>query len=132
MVSKQEQKNPIKFKEIKSFLIKHKNFSYGTRVKIPCHKKYNKLRLKNNANISWLWNIYSNSINIPIPSMLSPYFSIKEAENSKLEYRVNNKLIDWVYKNRYDETTTKEEIKTTYEQFRENINIDEINNATNN
>jgi hypothetical protein len=131
-VLKQGQKSPIKFKEIKSFLIKHKNFSYGTRVTIPCYKKYNNLRLKDNAYIPWLWNIYSTSINLPIPFMLSPYFCIENNENKKLEYRVNNKLIDWVYKNRYNETTTKEEIKTTYEQFRENINIDEINNATNN
>jgi len=132
IISKKDQKSPIKFKEIKSFLIQHKNFSYGTRVKIPCHKKYNHLRLKDNAFIPWLWNIYSNSINIPIPSMLSPYFTIQEDENKKLKYRIDDKLIDWVYNNRYDETTTKEDIKATYEQFRKDINIDEINNATDN
>jgi len=132
IVLKKEQKSPIKFKEIKSFLIKHKNSDYGTRVKIPCHKKYNHLRLKDNAFIPWLRNIYSNYINIPIPSMLSPYFALQEDENKKLEYRIYDKHIDWVYNNRYNETTTKEEIKATYEQFRKDINIDEINNATDN
>jgi len=64
--------------------------------------------------------------------MLSPYFALEEDENKKLEYRIDDKLIDWVYNNRYNETTTKEDIKATYEQFRKDINIDEINNATNN
>lgn len=133
--SKVNKENSFLENDILQILKKQKQYDM-TRVKIPCLKKYEKIRLKDNAYKPWLRVIDINIHGIKLPSMLSPYFSTCKDNNyifscieAKLEYRVNDKFIDWVYKNRYDKKTTKEEIKLTYIQFKNDINIDEINNG---
>jgi hypothetical protein len=48
-----------------------------------------------------------------MPKMLSP-FIIKD---DKKVVVVNDKLINWVYDNRYDSNTSIENIKESYEKF---------------
>jgi len=119
-------------------IIKKQKINRFSRVKIPCIGKYKKLRLKDDAYKSWLMEIYVNVYGITIPSMLSPFFySCKNNEfifvcdEAKLEYRVDKKLIDWVYRNRYDEKTTREEIITAYHQFKKDFDVEEINGYNN-
>lgn len=122
--------------DIYLILKKQKNHDIS-RVKIPCLNKYEKLRLEDDAYKSWLRELDINIYGIKVPSMLSPYFSICKDDvyifscrEAKLEYRVNNKLINWVYKNRYDKKTTKSEIKSAYKQFKADFDIEKINNET--
>jgi len=134
--TKQKTEHIFTEDDIYEILKKQKNHDIS-RTKIPCLKKYEKLRLKTDAHKSWLRELDINVYGIKIPSMLSPYFSLCENEdymfscrNAKLEYRVNDKLIEWVYKNRYDKKTTKVEIKFAYEQFKIDFDIEKVNNET--
>lgn len=133
--NKENKENSFLENDILQILKKQKEYDM-TRVKIPCLNKYNKIRLKDNAYKPWLRVLDINIHGIKLPSMLSPYFSkCKDSDyifsciEAKLEYKVTSKLIDWVYKNRYDKKTSKKEIKLTYEQFNNDINITEINNG---
>jgi hypothetical protein len=130
--TKKEGEHKFTEDDIYEILKKQKEFNFS-RSKIPCLKKYEKLRLKTDAHKSWLRELDINAYRIKIPSMLSPYFSLCEDEdymfscrNAKLEYRVNDKLIEWVYKNRYDKKTTKAEIKSAYEQFKADFSNETI------
>ncbi|MEJ2528134.1 MAG: hypothetical protein P8Y49_08720, partial [Sulfurovaceae bacterium] len=121
---KSGKKHIFTSEDIQKILNKQNRLNYS-RTKIPCLDKYKKLRLKDNAHRVWLKELDINIYGIKIPSMLSPYFSKCEdkdymflCRDAKLEYRVNDKVIKWVYKNRYDRATTKEDIKSTYEQFK--------------
>lgn len=53
-----------------------------------------------------------------MPKMISP-FIIKD---KKLTVSLNSKVYDWVYENRYDNNTTKDDIIKSYELFIKNIN----------
>ncbi len=120
--------NPIKRKEIPN-LLKQLNKYYGKRVKIPCNHRYKKLRLKDEAQKPWLFQVYVRAYSLSAPAMLSPYFIVDD-NNKKLEYRVNSKVIDWVYENRYDNTTTRKEIEETYKIFEQDMR-DEVEKITN-
>ncbi|UCN00922.1 ATP-binding protein [Sulfurimonas sp. SWIR-19] len=122
--------NPIKKKEI-SNLLEKLNHYYGKRVKIPCNRKYEKLRLKDDARKPWLFEVYVHAYSLLAPSMLSPYF-IKD--NDKLEYRVTDKIIEWVYENRYDNATTIKEIEDTYKIFEQDMKdaVEKINKSLEN
>ena len=111
--------NPIKKKEL-PILLEKLNHYYGKRVKIPCNRKYKKLRLKDEARKPWLFQVYVHAYSLLAPSMLSPYF-IKD--NDGLEYRVTDKIIKWVYENRYDNATTLKEIEETYKVFEQNMRV---------
>ncbi len=128
---KKENINPIKKKDIPKLLEKHNYYSYGRRVKIICHKKYKNLRLKDNSWKPWLSQIYVRAYSLFAPFMLSPYFIVDD-NNKKLEYRVNSKVIDWVYENRYDNNTTRKEIEETYKIFEQDMRekVEKINNGT--
>ncbi len=128
---KKEDINSIEKKEIYKLLELHNGLP-GNRVKIICHEKYKKLRLKDKAWKPWL---YSNNIyacGLYAPSMLSPYFIVVDNNNSKkLEYRITDKVIDWVYENRYDNNTTREEIEETYKIFEQDMRneVEKINSG---
>ncbi len=131
---KEKKEHSFSENDIYQVLKKQKNYDIS-RVKIPCLAKYEKLRLKDNADKSWLRELNVNIYGIKVPSMLSPYFSMCKDEDymfscrdSKLEYRVNDKVIKWVYKNRFDKKTTKAEIKSAYKQFNADIDIEKVNN----
>ena len=118
IISKEKQKNPYiknEYENIIKSLSKHLGFA--NRVFLPCMiENYNYLRLKYNSSIPWVHNhdsIYSLSYMLYMPKMLSP-FIIKD---DKKVVVVNDKLINWVYDNRYDSNTSIENIKESYEKF---------------
>jgi len=122
--------NPIKEKDIPKLLTKLNHY-YGKRVKIPCNRKYEKLRLKNSAWKPWLSQINVQAYSLSVPAMLFPYFI---QDNDKLEYKVTSKVIEWVYQNRFDNTTTKQEIEDIYKIFEQDIReaVEKINKSLKN
>ncbi|KAA6321170.1 hypothetical protein EZS27_029150, partial [termite gut metagenome] len=125
---KEQQKSPVsedKLREILNGTIKSYHYA---RYIIPCIEKYFKLRLKDNAFISYInREHFLYDINLPYPQMVSPYIAVKEdVRESHLERKLNDKLYDWVYENRYDEKTTLEEIKSAYNSFTEEFSIEKI------
>ena len=115
VISKKKQKNPYKDKEyekiIKS-LTKHS--FYSNRVFLPCMiKEYKSLRLKSTASIPWVHYHDSLSRIFNMPKMLSPFM----ATDKNKEVVVNEKLIKWVYENRYDNNTSIKNIKKSYDEF---------------
>jgi len=127
---KKEYINPIKKKYLLKLLSKLNHY-YWKRAKIPCHNKYIKLRLEKSAWKPYLSQINVQAYSLSAPAMLSPYF-IKD--NNELEYRVSDKVIDWVYNNRYDKTTTKQEIEDTYKIFEQDMKeaVEKINKSSEN
>ena len=57
--------------------------------------------------------------------MISPYL-VEEIDDRKriLKLELNENALDWVYQNRYDDSITKEDIKSAYDKFIEEIDID--------
>lgn len=102
---------------------------HSARTFMPCSELYSNLRIKENSWISYV-NQYSidNNIHILFPKMLSPFVREEQDDGTKvLRLILNDKLIDWVYENRYDNVTTREQIKEAYENFIKLIDLDEIN-----
>lgn len=54
-----------------------------------------------------------------MPKMLSPFIF----KNGKNEVILNDKLINWVYDNKYDSDTSKENIREEYDKFIKSYNI---------
>ncbi|MCL2598017.1 MAG: ATP-binding protein [Paludibacter sp.] len=117
LFKKEKQKSPIPDDKLKEIL--KKGYSHYARDIIPCIERYFKLRLKNDAFIPYVNRDYFlYDINLPYPKMVSPYISIEtDYRNSHWEVKLNDKLYNWVYENRYDEKTTLEEIKKAYDEF---------------
>lgn len=104
-------------------LKKSKNWNHTSRKIIPCLKKYYKLRLDDNAHLDYLYHFrISHYLEINYPKMVSPYV-VEEIDtyNGDERYRsttiLNEKLYEWVFRNRYDSMTTKEEIIEAYDEF---------------
>lgn len=130
--SNKEQKSIVEASEIKDILIYIRNHYIYSRCMIPCVEKYFKLRLKDDAHESFVPNYkLFYYLNLQYPKMLSPFVSVRDEENNlKLQIALNDKLYDWVYKNRYDGKTTLEEIKETYQKFTDEYKIEELNKQT--
>lgn len=130
ILSKNIQGNPVEESEIRNILIKTKSNYYSSRCIIPCIEKYFKLRLKDYAHEAYLYH-YSFGIghylNLQYPKMLSPLISVELRDyQTELQIVLNDKLYNWVYKNRYDEKTTLEEIKEYYQKFIDEYKIDDL------
>ncbi|MDR2229682.1 MAG: ATP-binding protein [Flavobacteriaceae bacterium] len=102
-------------------LKKSRNSNHSSRKIIPCLKKYSKLRLKNEAFIGYVYHFrLANFIEFKYPKMVSP-FVVTETIINEREYKsstiLNDKLYSWVFENRYDSDTTKEEIIENYKSF---------------
>lgn len=109
---------------------------------IPCNPEYIKLAIKDDCTIP-----YSNNLGIMkyflYPKMVSPYIIVERLEASleksslltetiavNLKEVVSDKLIDFVFNHRKDESVTKDEIRATYKKFikdRKSV-INKINN----
>ena len=114
--------------ELKRILINTKSNYYSSRSIIPCIEKYFTLRLKDDAHESYVYHYqFDYYLNLQYPKMLSPYISVED-ENDKTELKIvlNEKLYEWVYKNRYDEKTTIEEIKDCYQKFIKEYEIEHL------
>ncbi len=127
--SKQDQKSPVEEKEIRHILINTRDY-FSSRCIIPCIEKYFKLRLSDDAHESYVYHYqFDNYLNTRYPKMLSPFISVEDKDGRiQLEIAVNDKLFAWVYKNRYDSSTTLEEIAESYKTFVEEYKIEELNN----
>ena len=131
--SKEKQSSPISENDMIQVLINLKNrYAYSARVIIPCLEKYFALRLKDNVRKSYVYHyIIDSNVYLPFPKMLSPFIHEEIAENKTiLKVVVNEKLIDWVYENRFDNKTTKEQIRNAYDSFIKEYDINEINSQS--
>lgn len=126
--SKKEQKSPVEESEIKRILILTKSSYYSSRCIIPCVEKHFKLRLKEDAHEAYVYHYrFDYFLNFLYPKMLSPYISVEDGNGkTELQLVLNDKLYDWVYKNRYDDKTTLEEIKECYQKFVGEYKIDDL------
>lgn len=106
-----------------------KGNSHSARTIIPCTEKFLSLRIKDTASYSYVYPYYFDSnVYLTLPKMLCPYIFYKDINNKNyLKKVVNSKVIDWVFENRYDRKTSKEDIIKSYDDFCNTINLDEIN-----
>jgi hypothetical protein len=127
--SKNAQGNPVEESEVKRILINTKNIYYSSRCIIPCVKKYFKLRLKDDAHEAYVYHYrFDYYLSLQYPKMLSPYISVEDGnDKTELQLALNDKLYDWVFKNRYDAKTTLEEIKEQYQKFINEYKLDDLN-----
>lgn len=97
----------------------------------PCLSKYEKLKLKDITDYDIL-----SKFGVEHDVMLSPYIRSSQNErydvffqHKSLEYLVDESVLSFVYAHRYDENTTIQEIKDSFEQFRMEYQpiIDSIN-----
>lgn len=126
--TKNVQGNSVEESEIKHILISTKRNFYSSRCIIPCVEKYFKLRLKVEAHEAYVYHYrFDYYLNLLYPKMLSPFISIEDVnDKTELQLVLNDKLYNWVYKNRFDEKTTLEEIKECYNKFTDEYKIDDL------
>lgn len=118
--SKESQENIISDNAYEYFINELKaNNLQRMRSVIPCKKEYYDLRIKEEAHAPYIFHFnFLWSINFEFPKMLSPYNKCSNDNNSfRYEIAINDKLINWVYENRYDKKTTKEQIEKAYDKF---------------
>ncbi|MDN5090918.1 HD domain-containing protein [Aliarcobacter butzleri] len=117
IISKEKQEDYMPKEKYEKLLKDLKDNSYVTRSLIPCQNKYLKIRLKNQVYFEAM-GTYGLHGYFNVPIMLSPFVIItNENKDKRVETKINDKLINWVYDNRFDEKVTKEEIKNTYDEF---------------
>ena len=135
VLTKQEATTMIEKEAFSSFFEKYLQMGHSARYVIPCLDYYKELRIKNARN-EWMFSGYGY---IDYPIMVCPYIR-KGGKNESifftkhnLIYKVNDKVIDYVYNNRYDETTTREQIEEAYKRFQKEFQsiIDDVNEKHN-
>lgn len=109
ILSKTENLPRINKQVWESWLYLTRNLT-NTRV-IPCNPEYIKLAI----NTTIHGDRFFGDIMELFPKMVSPY--IFDRSTKLLKKDMTEKLIDFVFRNRKDETVTKEEIIETYEKF---------------
>jgi len=131
LFEKKVQSSPITQESLIGILKSHKvGYPYSARIFIPCIDKYFNLRLKDDSHESYVYHYFIDSnVTIPFPKMLSPYIRElqKDGKNNILRLEINDKLLDWVYKNRFNPSTTKDQIKIAYDEFIKEFDLNEIN-----
>lgn len=112
------------------------NWNRSSRKIIPCLKRYNKLQLKNSSKLPYLYHFHvSHTISFEYPKMVSPFVVIENSnEESENKYDVsivlNDKVYDWVFENRFDKTTTKDDIIKAYDEFVKEFSLDSLKSNT--
>lgn len=99
--------------------LSHNHYS---RNLMPCVEKYKVLRIKERVVIWGCHDFTFGSVNQNYPKMVCPYIRFSEDGNpyywpKKLKISASDKLYQFVYDNRYDETVTMEQIKEAYQRF---------------
>lgn len=120
----------IEFKQIKDILINlKKGYSHTARKIIPCPEEFLELRIRSDARLPFVRSYgYDTFLGLPYPKMVSPFVEKQQDNEPKFfEVVLNEKLLKWVYDNRFDPKITLEEIKKGYEEFINKIDLDEIN-----
>lgn len=128
--SKEPQESPIFNIDIGEIL--KRGDSSSARMIIPCTKEFFTLRIKDNAHASYVFPyVFDYNISkIPFPKMMSPFVREKTGrEKSMFKKVINDKLLDWVFNNRFDIKTTKEQIESSYKDFCGKIDIEAINKS---
>lgn len=130
LLSSNEKLQPIDKNSWKSWF---KNFylfrNRTARGLIPCNSDYIKLALKEDVFVPYTDNYVGIPPNFSYPKMVSPYIIERSGILRKLKKDIPDSLINYVFKNRKDETVTKEEIRETYDNFTTDVShvIAEIN-----
>lgn len=79
---------------------------------MPCNDRYKNLAITNG------WNEPTfRMFNINYPVMLCPFIR----KNNRIEYLVDEKVVDFVYKHRIDKNVSKEQIISTFQVFHEDF-----------
>ena len=86
---------------------------------MPCLKKYEKIKLSSSKKIPYIYKYKAHRyIDIEPPFFLSPFKIINKENNfrldGELEINTPEKFYNLVYENRFDESTTLDEIKDCY------------------
>jgi hypothetical protein len=87
-----------------------------SRENMPCNERYKKLAVKND----WYEPTF-HGLNFEYPVMVCPFVRLGFGYFKKLEYLVDDKVIDYVFEHRVDPSVTKEQIKETYNLFYEDF-----------
>jgi hypothetical protein len=113
---------------------RHKNkYPSSARAFIPCIDKFKELKVRKDANLPYAYKYtISHNFQLPINFMLSPFVRETNLGIVQMKEVCNDELINWVYENRYDEKTSKEDIEQAYRRFIDSIKLDEINKAYSN
>lgn len=130
LYTKEKQASPIN-KDYFEIILKNLKRSFSTARKIiPCLEEFFMLRLNDNAFIPYVFSYqFDENIYLPYPKMLSPFVSEEYDVNKyKLKIELNDKLYDWVFTNRYNHNTTREEIIKAYKRFIDIYKVEELNN----
>ena len=93
----------------------------SSRGMMPCSKKYNPLAVKVHQ-----YDFTFSGCHVNYPEMVCPYIRSAEGPSvffvkQKLEYSIDDKVIDFVYNNREHEEVTREEIISAYKLFEEDF-----------
>ena len=98
-------------------------FSSGfSRSLMPCVDKYKSLRIKEIFSVFGSNDFTFSGIRQSYPKMICPYIKVYNENEPDQDYRklkvsVSDKLYQYVYANRFDESVTLEQIKETYQLF---------------
>ncbi len=134
VLTKQEATTMIEKEAFSSFFEKYLQMGHSARYVIPCLDYYKELRI--NKHYEWTFNQYGYK---DYPIMVCPYIRKGEKDEDvffrkhNLIYKVNDTVIDYVYENRYDQTTTREQIEEAYKRFQKEFQpiIEEVNQKHN-
>ncbi|MBO2525646.1 MAG: hypothetical protein CW341_08120 [Bacteroidetes bacterium] len=99
--------------------LSHDHYS---RNLMPCVEKYKVLHVKERVVIWGCQDFTFSSVNQNYPKMVCPYVRFSEEGDSyywpkKLKLSITDKLYQFVYDNRFDESVTLEQIKEGYQNF---------------
>ncbi len=96
-------------------LLKYKKQDMMARDHFPCNDKYKHLIVSKGPQFYPIW--------IQVPEMVCPYRRIPNSgpydDAKELVYDVDEKVIEFVYKHRLEESTTREQITAAYELFKQ-------------
>lgn len=102
----------------KHFLITKEYDDDYARNLMPCVDKYKTLRIKGGAVLSRYDDFTFRDVKQEYPKMICPYLKVfKEGNQRNLKVSVSDRLYQFVYNNRFDESVTMDQIKETYQLF---------------
>lgn len=118
---------PVDSEQLISLMVAQQgNFNFGCRTFIPCLENYSKLRLRDDTIAPYVPRVNLSrylKLDFVFPIMLSPYAYLGSfaSQKNSWDVRTTDRLFDFVYNNRYDESTSKSEITDSYHAFIEEI-----------
>lgn len=120
--SKDTYSNPFTTDLIIKLITNH-NSSYARYI-IPCNAEFEALRLNDEARKPYVSSfIIDYALDIKYPKMISPFVRISgdRSHPAKLSFQASENFINWVYENRYDQNTSKDDIEKAYKMLKEKV-----------